>query len=62
MVVDNGGLLCHAAMIAGEDGISAVVGTGNGARRSRTGRSSGVIPPPEPSPVRTDFQLSSGAK
>ena len=32
-MVDNGALLCHAAVIAGEGGISAVVGTGNGATK-----------------------------
>jgi len=37
VVTDRGGRVCHAAIVARELGIPAVVGTGDGTRRLRTG-------------------------
>ncbi|MEA2168662.1 MAG: rifampicin phosphotransferase, partial [Solirubrobacteraceae bacterium] len=37
LVVDLGGMLSHAAVVAREMGIPCVMGTGDGTRRLRTG-------------------------
>jgi pyruvate,water dikinase len=36
-VLDTGGIMCHAAIVAREYGLPAVVGTGTGTKRIRTG-------------------------
>jgi len=36
-VLDTGGIMCHAAIVAREYGLPAVVGTGIGTKRIRTG-------------------------
>jgi len=36
-VLDTGGIMCHAAIIAREYGLPAVVGTGTGTKRIKTG-------------------------
>jgi pyruvate, water dikinase len=36
-VLDTGGIMCHAAIVAREYGLPAVVGTGNATRRIKTG-------------------------
>lgn len=53
-VTDVGGILCHAAIVCREYGLPAVVGTGSGTRRFRTGQrirvdgSTGVVTALEP--------------
>ena len=37
MVVDIGGIMCHAAIVAREYGLPTVVGTGHATRTIRTG-------------------------
>jgi pyruvate,water dikinase len=36
-VLDSGGIMCHAAIVAREYGLPAVVGTGAGTKRIKTG-------------------------
>jgi pyruvate,water dikinase len=36
-VLDTGGIMCHAAIVAREYGLPAVVGTGNATQRIKTG-------------------------
>ena len=36
-VLDSGGIMCHAAIVAREYGLPAVVGTGTGTKRIKTG-------------------------
>ncbi len=36
-VLDTGGIMCHAAIVAREYGLPAIVGTGTGTRRIKTG-------------------------
>ena len=36
-VLDSGGIMCHAAIVAREYGLPAVIGTGTGTRRIKTG-------------------------
>ena len=36
-VIDSGGIMCHAAIVAREYGLPAVIGTGTGTKRIRTG-------------------------
>jgi pyruvate,water dikinase len=36
-VLDSGGIMCHAAIVAREYGLPAVIGTGSGTKRIRTG-------------------------
>jgi pyruvate,water dikinase len=36
-VLDTGGIMCHAAIVAREYGLPAVVGTGNATKRIKTG-------------------------
>ena len=36
-VLDTGGIMCHAAIVAREYGLPAVVGTGTGTKRIRSG-------------------------
>ncbi|HEX9640321.1 MAG TPA: PEP-utilizing enzyme, partial [Candidatus Krumholzibacteria bacterium] len=38
IVTDGGSALCHAAIVAREHGIPAVVATGNGTQRLRNGQ------------------------
>jgi pyruvate,water dikinase len=37
VVLDSGGIMCHAAIVAREYGLPAVIGTGTGTKRIRTG-------------------------
>jgi pyruvate,water dikinase len=36
-VLDSGGIMCHAAIVAREYGLPAVIGTGSGTKRIKTG-------------------------
>jgi pyruvate,water dikinase len=36
-VLDSGGSMCHAAIVAREYGLPTVVGTGSGTKRIKTG-------------------------
>jgi pyruvate,water dikinase len=36
-VIDSGGIMCHAAIVAREYGLPAIIGTGTGTKRIKTG-------------------------